>query len=73
MSDYKFDAAEVHKQRESLMGIEILLNQLYRESIYQMDSGSTEVVVQALATGSKARLYKALAWLEEIAEKGAAA
>lgn len=69
MKDYKFDAAEVQEHRDALMGIEILLNQLYSRRLYEMEAAETEIVVQALATDSKARLDKALEWLERMQEQ----
>ncbi len=66
MSQSNNAAAEILKNRELLMDIELLLNPL-RGSLYDNDdSCETKVVRAALANSARVNLLTVLAWLEDL-------
>ncbi|WP_152206801.1 hypothetical protein [Marinobacter changyiensis] len=69
MSQSNYTGAEILKNRELLMDIELLLNPL-RGSLYDNDDDcETKVVGAALANSAHTHLLTVLAWLEDMQDK----
>jgi hypothetical protein len=66
MSQSKFNAEEILKNRLILMDLELLLNP-FRDTLYgHDDSAEIKVVGPALANAARENLLNVLGWLEEL-------